>query len=150
MRKMIYGLLAALAMNVAIFSPAMADDYNPFDDAYERIAEREEVRGKVQFVYVLLDEREVPMRGALLEYIDHSGKIKHKRADADGKVRLVYTKGRPYVQLRGVTVKGQMFPAVGEDITADADREDIREGDVDYYVLQKDSRRGVVRVYEAD
>lgn len=150
MKKMIFGLLAALAMNVAVFSPVLADDYNPFDDAYERVAEREEVPGKVQFVYVLLDEREDPMNGAVLEYIDNSGKIKHKKADASGKVRLTYTKGRPYVQVRGININGRMFPAIGEDIYADADREDIREGEVDYYVLQKDSRRGVVRVYEAD
>ena len=56
----------------------------------------------------------------------------------------------PFVQLRGVKVDGRLLPAIGEDITADADREDIRKGDVDYYVVQKDSKRNVVYVFDAD
>lgn len=150
MKKMIFGLLAAMAINVAIGSPGFTHEYNPFDDVYEAAAEREEVPGKVQFVYVLVDEKESPMAGAILEYVDHDGKVESVKADANGKVRLVYTKGNPFVQLRGVKVGGKMLPAIGEDITADADREDVREGDVEYYVLQKDSGRGVVYVFDAD
>ena len=81
---------------------------------------------------------------------DHDGVVEVAKADADGKVRLSYTKGLPFVQLRGVKLDGKLLPAIGEDITADADREDIRKGDVEYFVLQKDSRKNVVYVFDAD
>ena len=104
----------------------------------------------MQFVYVLVDEKEAPLAGATLEYVDHDGVVESVEADADGKVRLSYTKGLPFVQLRGVKLDGKLLPAIGEDITADADREDIRKGDVEYFVLQKDSRKNVVYVFDAD
>lgn len=150
MKKVIFGLLAALAINVAIETPGFAHEYNPFEDRYKVASEREEARGKVQFVYVLVDEKEAPLAGAVLEYVDHDGNVESVKADANGKVRLTYTKGMPFVQLRGVEVDGKMLMAIGEDITADADREDVREGDVEYFVLQKDSAKGVVYVFDAD
>ena len=104
----------------------------------------------MQFVYVLVEEKEAPLAGATLEYVDHDGVVEVAKADADGKVRLSYTKGMPFVQLRGVKLDGKLLPAIGEDITADADREDIRKGDVEYFVLQKDSRKNVVYVFDAD
>ncbi|MBQ7759571.1 MAG: hypothetical protein IJ320_08040 [Phascolarctobacterium sp.] len=150
MKKLMLGLLAAMVMSVAIEAPALAHEYNPFKNAYKVESHREAVPGKVQFVYVLVDEKEVPLAGATLEYVDHDGVVESVKADADGKVRLTYSKGMPFVQLRGVRVDGKLLPAIGEDITADADREDIRKGDVDYYVLQKDSSRNVVYVFDAD
>ncbi len=150
MKKMLLGALAAMVLSVSVIAPAFAHEYNPFHDAYKRVAHREEVPGKVQFVYVLVDEKENPMAGATLQYVDHDGVLETATADKDGKVRLVYTKGYPFVQLRGVEVGGKVLPAIGEDITADADPKDIREGDVEYYVLQKDSARGVVYVFDAD
>ena len=150
MKKMMLGLLAAMVMSVAIEAPVSAHEYNPFKDAYKVASHREQVPGKVQFVYVLVDEKEAPLAGATLEYVDHDGVVEVAKADADGKVRLSYTKGLPFVQLRGVKLDGKLLPAIGEDITADADREDFRKGDVEYFVLQKDSRKGVVYVFDAD
>ncbi len=150
MKKMMLGLLAAMVMSVAIEAPVLAHEYNPFKDQYKVAAHREQVPGKVQFVYVIVDEKEAPIPGATLEYVDHDGVVETAKADADGKVRLSYDKGMPFVQLRGVKVDGKLLQAIGEDITADADREDIRKGDVDYYVLQKDSGKGIVYVFDAD
>ncbi len=150
MKKMLLGALAAVVLSVGFVAPVMAHEYNPFKDAYKVASQREEVRGKVQFVYVLVDEKENPLAGAALQYVDHDGKVEIAKADKDGKVRLVYTKGYPFVQLKGVEVVGKVLPAIGEDITADADPKDIREGDVEYYVVQKDSAKGVVYVFDAD
>lgn len=150
MKKLMLGLLAAMVMSVSVQAPALAHEYNPFRDVYKVAAHREAVPGKVQFVYVIVDEKEAPIPGAVLQYVDHDGVVEAVAADDQGKVRLVYTKGLPFVQLKAVEVGGKALPAIGKDITADADREDIREGDVEYYVLQKDAAKGVVYVFDAD
>lgn len=150
MKKLVLGLLAAMVMSVAFEASVQAHEYNPFKDAYKVESKREATPGKVQFVYVLVDENRAPLAGATLEYVDHDGVVESVQADANGKVRLTYSEGMPFVQLRGVKADGKLLPAIGEDITADADREDIRKGDVDYYVLQKDSAKNVVYVFDAD
>ena len=150
MKKMLFGLLAAMAINVISGAQASAHEYNPFKDAYKVESHKEVVPGKVQFVYVLVDEKSAPMAGEVLEYRDHDGNIKSKKADSNGKVRLSFSEGMPFVQLKEVKVDGKVLPAIGEDISADADREDVRKGEVEYYVVQKDSAKNVAYVFDAD
>lgn len=146
MKKMVLGLVMALAVSATAF----AGGYNPFDNAYEAAAHYERTPGKAQIVYVVVDENRAPVAGAQVNYVDYQGNKHSITTDADGKARLVFTEGRAYVQLTDVAYGGQVLNVVGEDITEDVDYEDIREGDVQYNVLQKDAGRNIMHVYEAD
>lgn len=150
MKKLLMGLAAAMVLSIAVQAPALADGYNPFKDAYEAASYRERTPGQAQFVYVLVDENRAPLAGAVLRYVDRNGYQHSTTAGADGIVRLSFSQQRAYVQVQGVEADGRYLNAVGDDLVSKADYEDIREGDVDYYVLQRNAGRGVVYVYEAD
>lgn len=146
MKKMMLGLVMAMAVSATAF----AGGYNPFHNAYEAAAHYERTPGKAQLVYVVVDENKAPVAGAEVGYVDYQGNKKVVKTDAEGKARLVFTEGRAYVQLTDVSYGGNVLRVVGEDVTEDVDFEDIREGDVQYNVLQKAAGKDVAYVYDAD
>lgn len=146
MKKMMLGLVMAMAVSATAF----AGGYNPFHNAYEAAAHYERTPGKAQLVYVVVDENKAPVAGAEVGYVDYQGNKKVVKTDAEGKARLVFTEGRAYVQLTDVSYGGNVLRVVGEDVTEDVDFEDIREGDVQYNVLQKAAGKNVAYVYDAD
>ncbi len=150
MKKAIFGFLAALAVGAMVQTPVLAQEYNPFDNMYKANARQETVAGQTQFVYVLQDVQGQPLTNATLEYFDYAGVLHSAAADADGKVRVTFTSGTPFVQLRGVIVNGKFLQAIGDDISADADIKDMKKGEVEYFVLQQDAGRSIVHVYDAD
>ena len=150
MKKATFGILAALVVGSLVQTPAFAHEYNPFDNMYKAAAHQEEVAGKAQFVYVLQDAQGQRLAGATLEYVDRAGVLYSATADANGMVRIIFTGGQPFVQLRNVVVNGRVMQAIGEDITADADAKDVKKGDVEYFVLQQDPNKNIVYVYDAD
>ena len=150
MKKALFGFLAAMAVTAMVQTPALAHEYNPFDNMYKANARHECVAGQVQFVYVLKDAQGQPLANATLEYVDHAGMLYSVAADANGRVRLTFTAGNPFVQLRSVIAEGRVLQAIGEDITADADAKDIKKGEVEYFVLQQDANKNIVYVYDAD
>lgn len=146
MKKMVLGLVMAMAVSATAF----AGGYNPFHNAYEAAAHYERTPGKAQLVYVVVDENRAPVAGAKVGYVDYQGDKHVITTDSEGKARLVFTQGRAYVQLTDVSYNGNVLRVVGEDVTEDVDFEDIREGDVQYNVLQKAAGKNVAYVYEAD
>ncbi len=146
MKKMMLGLVMAMAVSATAF----AGGYNPFHNAYEAAAHYERTPGKAQLVYVVVDENKAPVAGAEVGYVDYQGNKKVVKTDAEGKARLVFTEGRAYVQLTDVSYGGNVLRVIGEDVTEDVDFEDIREGDVQYSVLQKAAGKDVAYVYDAD
>lgn len=146
MKKMMLGLVMAMAVSASAF----AGGYNPFDNAYEAAARAERTPGKAQLVYVVVDENKAPVAGAEVGYVDYQGNKKVVKTDAEGKARLVFTEGRAYVQLTDVSYDGKMLRVIGDDVTEDVDAEDIREGDVQYNVLQKVAGKDIAHVYDAD
>lgn len=146
MKKMMLGLVMAMAVSAT----AMAGGYNPFHNAYEAVAHYEMTPGKAQIVYVVVDENKAPLTGATVNYYDYQG-VKHAvTTDAEGKARLVFTQGNAYVQLSSVAVGANEMVAIGDDVAESVDFKDIREGEVKYFVLQKDGAKNVVYTYEAD
>ena len=150
MKKALFGLLAAMVVGTMVQTPVLAHEYNPFDNMYKAEAKREQVPGQAQFVYILQDAQGRPLSGATMEYVDYAGVVYSVPADAQGRVRLTFTAGNPFVQLRNVVANGQVLQAIGDDITADADFKDVRKGDVEYFVLQQDAQKNIVYVYDAD
>ena len=150
MKKALFGFLAAVSVTAMVQTPALAHEYNPFDNMYRAEAKRAEVVGQAQFVYLLKDAAGNPLAGAALEYVDREGTLYSVTADAEGRVKLLFTSGNPFVQLRNVVAEGRVLQAIGEDITADADAKDLRKGEVEYFVLQQDAQRNIVYVYDAD
>lgn len=146
MKKMMLGLVMAMAVSAS----ALAGGYNPFHNMYEAAAHNEAMPGKAQLVYVVVDENRAPVAGAEINYYDYDG-VKHSvKTDADGKARLIFTNAGAFVQLNSVVVNGSELVAIGDDLTEDVDGKDIREGDVQYNVLQKEAGKNIIRVYDAD
>ena len=131
-------MMLGLVMAMAVSATAMAGGYNPFHNAYEAAAHYEMTPGKAQIVYVVVDENKAPLTGATVNYY------------AEGKARLVFTQGNAYVQLSSVAVGANEMVAIGDDVAESVDFKDIREGEVKYFVLQKDGAKNVVYTYEAD
>ncbi len=146
MKKMMLGLVMAMAVSATAF----AGGYNPFNNAYEAASHYEMTPGKAQLVYVVVDENRAPLANATVNYYDYQG-VKHTvTTDADGKARLVFTQGNAYVQISSVVIGGNDMVVIGDDLSEDVDFKDIREGDVKYNVLQKNSAKNIVYIYDAD
>lgn len=146
MKKMMLGLVMAMAVSATAF----AGGYNPFHNAYEAAAHYERTPGKAQLVYVVVDENRAPLANAAVNYFDYQG-VKHTvTTDAEGKARLVFTQGNAYVQVSSVAIGGSDMAVIGDDTTEDIDFKDIREGEVKYNVLQKNTAKNIVYIYDAD
>ena len=145
-------LLVAVALVLAMSGQltAWAHEYNPYQEIYQKIAQQELVQGRVQFVYVLKGEDGAPLAGATLKYLDYDGQEQSAVADAQGLVRLVFLQGKPFVQVREAVLGQRVVPIVGEDVAAFAERQDFKEGKVEYYVLQKAMGKEVINIFDAD
>ena len=148
--KKILLVVLAIVWSCSMQSSVNAHEYNPYQETYQQIAQNELVQGRVQFVYVLKNASGGPLTDASLKYLDYAGQEQSVKADAQGRVRLVFLQGKPFVQVREVLLGQQVYPVVGRAIVACAERQDFKKGLVNYYVLQKDMDKQVIHIYAAD
>lgn len=142
-------ILAAVTLAMLVGGSAFAGEYNPFRDVYKQDAHREQLKGVVQYNYILLDENGAALANATLNYVNHDNKLMQAKADSNGKVHLEF-RAPNFVQLVSVLDRGTEYRVIGDDISEDADFKDIQKGDVSYDVIQRHKMNKAAYVYDAD
>ncbi len=145
MRKILIMFLMALTVSVTAF----ADGFNPFDKMYKAQAHKEMQRGVAQFNYMIVDEAGVAVPNVELRYFNRDNRLLTTQSDAQGKIHMEFRQPN-FVQLSCIVIDDIEYRILGDDISEDVDNKDLNKGEVEYFVIQKNTANQSAYVFEAD
>lgn len=142
-------IIAMIVMVLSVSVVALAGGHNPFDEMYKTQAHKEMQRGVAQYNFMVINEVGVAVPDVVLNYVNHDSKLLTAKADAGGKVHIEFRQPN-FIQLVSVVIDNVEYRIIGDDTSDDVDAKDISKGDVEYYVIQKNTANKCAYLYDAD
>lgn len=145
-RFIIFCLVATFCMSLALV--VNANEANPFKNRYEGEAYQEKQAGVAKNVFVVYDENGSRRNDIFtVFYMDNSQQPK-QAVSSRGKAYVNFT-GANYIQVTLLQIGEVDYQIVG-DAFENIDAEDVREGEVNYYVLSINRSEKKAYIYDAD
>lgn len=148
MKKLfVFCLAAIMCLSVVALAGAAAKS-NPYDNRFEAEARAERQPGVAKNVFVVFDENDNMRKDTFtIFYRDSSGQQK-EMTSVRGKVYINFTSPN-YLHIGLLQIGDVNYEFVGDNYE-DFDAEDIRQGDVNYYVLKINRSEKLAYIYDAD
>ncbi|MBQ0067625.1 MAG: hypothetical protein KBS60_05550 [Phascolarctobacterium sp.] len=144
MKKIVMAFFMAFVVSATAFAGG-----NPFYNMYKGQAHREMQRGVAQLNYIIIDEEGNPIPDVTLRYVDRYNNSFSAQADIVGKVHMDIRKPS-VVQVYSLLINGEEYRIIGRDIVEEIEIKDVGKGEVEYFVIQKNSDSKSAYIYDAD